>query len=341
MKKLKNFRNILNIVFLLVSVCILLYFCISDNNLSILINNLKNANFFYLFCAILCLLINCFLDCVLFYIILNKILKIKFTWWESFSLTMFGQFYGAITPFQAGTQPSQIIRLSQKGINSGTATSIIIKKFLVSQTAVVVFSTIFILLKSSLFLKDVPLFFPFIMLGFLFQCFPILILSIFYLNKNFTLKTINLISLVAFKLKLTKNSDFIKQKLTSEIELFTKSNQLLKCEAKLNILMYLIPAIGFVAINLIPFFVYKTLLGTGFPIINLLATQIFITTASAITPLPGGGGTSEGGFLILFNKFFSENLLTPAMILSRFIGHYLNIIFGMFFIFNGKKSEKT
>lgn len=341
MKKSKNFKNIINTIFLALSIGILIYFCIQDNNLIVLIQNLKNANYFYLICSIICLLINCFLDCALFQILFNKILKIKFSWFECFKLTMIGQFYGAITPFQAGTQPSQVIKLSQKGINSGTAISVIIKKFLVSQTAVVIFSTIFILLKSNIFIKDVPLFFPFVGIGFLFQCFPIALLSLFYINKNFTLKAIELVTFSLQKLRIIKNKDRFQKKITSELNLFVESNKSLKCNIKLNVLLYLIPAIGFISLNLIPFFVYKTLNGSGFPIINLLATQIFITTASAVTPLPGGGGASEGGFLMLFNHFFSANLLTPAMILCRLIGHYLNIIFGILFIFDRKKSEKV
>lgn len=340
MKGSKNLRNVVNTVFLAISIGILVYFCVSDNNLLVLINSLKNANYFYILCAAICLLVNYFLDSVLFRILLNDVLKIRFSWSESFNLTVFGQFYGAITPFQAGAQPSQIIKLAQKGVNSGTATSVIIKKFLVSQTAVVAFSTIFILLKSSLFLREVPLFFPFIATGFLFQCFPIFILGIFYLNKNFTIKTIDFISHLACKLRITKNKNDIKDKIISEINLFTESNQALKCDLKTNILLYTVPALGFISINSIPFFVYKALLGQGFPLIDLLATQIFITTASAVTPLPGGGGTSEGGFLLLFNKFFSANILSPAMILCRFIGHYLSIIFGMFFIFE-KKSDRA
>ena len=51
-----------------------------------------------------------------------------------------------------------------------------------------------------------------------------------------------------------------------------------------------------------------------------------ISVASDMMPLPGGIGISEKLFIDIFNPIFGESLLLPAMIISRGISYYTQLI---------------
>ena len=58
----------------------------------------------------------------------------------------------------------------------------------------------------------------------------------------------------------------------------------------------------------------------------ILILQAMISVASDMLPLPGGMGVSESLFLVIFLPFFGEELILPAMVLSRGIGYYTQLL---------------
>ena len=63
---------------------------------------------------------------------------------------------------------------------------------------------------------------------------------------------------------------------------------------------------------------------------NMLAAQTLVMLIVSITPLPGGAGGAEGGFLLFFTMFFKENIL-PGVLLWRIITYYSCILIGSIF----------
>lgn len=62
----------------------------------------------------------------------------------------------------------------------------------------------------------------------------------------------------------------------------------------------------------------------GMPVIVML--QAMISVASDMLPLPGGMGASENLFMVIFEPVFGEDLVLPAMVISRGISYYSQMI---------------
>ena len=76
------------------------------------------------------------------------------------------------------------------------------------------------------------------------------------------------------------------------------------------------------ALFAVTWFVYQAfgLHGTGFW--DILFLQAVISVSVDMLPLPGGMGISETLFLKIFPPVFGSALLLPAMVLSRGLGYY-------------------
>ena len=64
---------------------------------------------------------------------------------------MIGQFFSAVTPGASGGQPMQVYAMAKQGVDSGTATSALVQKFLVYQTVLTLYSMIAILIRIDYF----------------------------------------------------------------------------------------------------------------------------------------------------------------------------------------------
>lgn len=51
-----------------------------------------------------------------------------------------------------------------------------------------------------------------------------------------------------------------------------------------------------------------------------------VTISVSILPLPGAVGASEGMFILMFSRFYAEDYLMPAMLLTRGITFYFMLI---------------
>lgn len=325
-------QKIINAILLLISIGILLYFCISNNNLITLISVLPELNYFWFTIAILSMFMSWLSDSLVIHGILSDIYSGGYSKFLSFKLTMTGQYFSAITPFGVGGQPVQVLKMTEQGVPAGTSISVLVRKFLIYQSTMAVYSFVVIIVKFGMFSSHIPAFVPLALVGFGSQCFTVLILVLFYINRTFTTKIIGYILNFLSKLKVIKKPKEIGKKVEDQLNFFIENNKSMRGNRKLTIKLYILTFIQFTALFAVPFFIYKTFHGNGFPFIDMISTQAFVTMISSYTPLPGAAGTTEGSFLMLFGNFFSSQTISPAMILSRFLTYYFSIISGFIII---------
>jgi len=102
--------------------------------------------------AVFCLLVFWLLEAyTLRYVTLSMNKKLSFG--RSFSIGLIGLLYGALTPSATGGQPVQIMFMRKNGISSGTATSVMVVKFIAFQTSICFLFVIAILYKFVFFLN--------------------------------------------------------------------------------------------------------------------------------------------------------------------------------------------
>lgn len=329
--KIKKYGN--GILFAL-SIIILIYFCTVNNNLIYLCKVLPVLNLYWLIGGFCALLLSWYFESRVIATIAGILNNHKLSGYFFYKMIIYSQYFSAITPMGLGCQPAQIIKLKEKGLNTEMALIILTKKLLIYQTTLAIYSIITPIIYYSKIKNLFPGLILLLTLGVLFQCFTILLLMTLKLKPELVLKTTKSIIFLFSKLKLLKNPQKVADSFNDKIQSTLSYN--IKLSKKTNLKLYLFNFLQITFLLSIPFFVFKSFNHEFNPLVETICTQSVVNTISSFTPLPGSSGATESGFLKIFSLIFSNEEISAAMIICRFISFYFVIIIGMMF----KKSDR-
>ena len=92
--------------------------------------------------------------------------------------------------------------------------------------------------------------------------------------------------------------------------------------------IFVLTALQRICLFSVTWIVYKAYGLSGTRFIDILTLQIIIAVAVEMLPLPGAAGISEGCFLLTFTGIFGEELVKPALLISRGLTFYLILLIG-------------
>lgn len=336
---MKRFLNMkaLYVILLIISFSIIAYFCIEDNNLSTLVNSMSVLNIIWLSVACVFMFLVWIIDAAIVKVLTVSVYNQKYTFRDAFKITMIGQFFNSVTPFCIASQPMQILAMSGQGLNAGRSISVVVRKFIIYQTTLVLYLIIAILFSFSFFSEKIPEFMTLAILGCFSQSVVVLLILFFTVKKDLTLKIISGILNILTHFNLIKNPKDKMKMVEKQLNLYVENNKELGENLSLTIKVFFLTLLQFTFMFSISFCVYKSFNNLGYDIVNMISGQAFITATSAYMPLPGGSGAMENAFITVFNGFFAKVDIKPAMLLWRFITYYSCIIFGLFFALDVKR----
>ena len=319
----------LNIVAVIIPLVMFIYFFLYKNGLNQLISVLKVINVLWLLLAIALMFIYWTFEIFILHELTILLFSAqKFT--KSIKAAMVGQFFASVTPFQTGAQPAIYYILVEEGIDSGSASSILMMKFIIHQTTMTIYSFIIIILKFSYFKSMISGLFYLCLIGFVFNLGIILIAVMFSINKGFTKGLLMGIFKLLNRIKLIKDWEKSESKIEKSLNDFHYNALLIAKNYKVIIKVAIINTAQLTVFYVIPYFIYRSFNLVSASLWNMLAAQTLVMMIVSITPLPGGSGGAEGGFAFLFKIFFKENILS-AIVLWRIITYYSCIFIGASF----------
>ena len=133
LKHKKQFKTIFNWTFLILSVLILLYFCLKDNTWQKLLSITPKLNFYWIILAILFLALSWYFDSLGILEILKFVEKKDFKKLKIYKVTLIGQYFTSITPMGIGSPPAQTSELLKINIQKNNAINIITAKVIIYQ----------------------------------------------------------------------------------------------------------------------------------------------------------------------------------------------------------------
>lgn len=323
-----------------VTLGLLAYFCISDNNLATLLHSLPTLNPLWLICAMACVGVNWVMDSLVIKTLLSAAYDADYGFRSAFRVTMVGQYFNSVTPYAVAGQPMQLLALTRQGVTSGIALSALIQKYLAFQTTITGYSLLVIVVKYSFFRNQIQNFMVLAFIGFASQAAVVVLLILFTRSPKFTTKLIHGVVWLLTKIHVVKKPDEVSKNIKGQLEFYIRNNKVMQEDRKMGLRVYGYTLTQLTALFCVPFFIYKAFHNPGAPIIDMIAAQSFVTMISSYTPLPGAAGAAEGSFLMIFQLFFRQNIIKQAMLLWRLITYYSCIIVGAFYSGLGSKSEK-
>ena len=333
MKKIRK-----NSILILILTLLLLFFMLRHDYKNIMYW-LVNCNKIYLLLAIIVYFISVVIDSFSFHLIIKQYSK-SYSFKDTLNLNVMTKFFNGVTPLSTGGQPLQIYQLYKNNIKLNDATNIVVQFFIIYQIAMVIFSTIAIILNrifhifvKNLFIRKL------VVLGYIINVIVLLVLFLISLNKSFNVKIITFSIKVLSKLKIVKNKDKLIKKWEEKCENFYNSAQVLKKNWTILIKGTIIQIIQLLFVYSIPLLISKAIYDSSN--INLLYSIVsssYVYLIGSYIIIPGATGGIEYGFMKLFSNFLKQKSILSATILWRFITYYLPVIVGAA-VFNFKKKN--
>ncbi|GAB6106504.1 lysylphosphatidylglycerol synthase transmembrane domain-containing protein [Fusibacter bizertensis] len=264
-------------------------------------------------------------------IILQRLLhhaKERLSFWKTLKITLAGQFFNGITPFASGGQPAQLYMLHRLNVPLGTGASVLTKKFIIYQVALVIYSFIVLIFETKFFLGQIPNFVYLGILGFAVNFAVIGSLILIGYNYRFTKGIV-----IGMSRFLKKHFNYKKVNRTSlkflrQINLFHQQME----ENHSGVLTWVV--IGFLSmLQLTFFFSIPLVIGYGFHMTHLsifymIGAAAFVSMVTAFIPLPGAAIGAEGSFYLVYQIFFPSKIVITALLLWRLFTYYLPLIVG-------------
>jgi len=319
------------IIIVVLSMCVLVAVALLDPNANQIGAVLKRASLWWLGGAFVSMLGYYFFDTIMF-MLACRFMSAGQSFKEGVITTMIGFFYSALTPFQSGGQPMQVIQMRRRGIKVGTSTSVLVLKFLAWQFAATIISTVGLICFGGRLVQDNPALGALFVIGYLINA-GVLAVGVFALVKPNWLHSIgsSLIRL-AHRCRFIRKEETLQkahngwEKTISDYQGAVKVAFQHKLGMAAILGVALLEAICYMAVT---YFVYRALGFGKFGMFYVVLLQSILTTVVSFIPLPGASIASEGGFYMIFGNLFSEGALFPAMLLWRVITYYGTLILGL------------
>lgn len=191
-------RNKVVLAVMILAGIIIFGFSLRNVNLNQMARDVVHLNMWWLLVALGCIVLYLGLEAVATKMLIQSNGD-RLSWRDAIRIPLIEQLFNGITPFSSGGQPAQLVALMQNGIEGGRASSVLLMKFVVFQSMVVI-NFIFSLLIGFQYLEEKIRFLSwFVLFGFLIHLAVIIGLLMIMYWHNFTKR---LISAILYQLSI-------------------------------------------------------------------------------------------------------------------------------------------
>lgn len=321
-------NKILNLLVVILSSCIFLFFIIYTKGLYSLIKILNGLNTNWILLAIFFMILYWYFDTMIFYVLIPTISKIEYRFIASLRYCLIGQYFGSVTPLASGSQPSQLYAMTEDGVPGGAGSSLLIVKFIIHQSVNTIYLTLVLLFSFKYFSSNIKNFNYFCILGYSINILIIAIAVTICLSPKITKIIMNLILLFLHKLKIVKNVKSKYKSLELQLDSFHEEAALIPKHLVACIYAAIFTFLEWTAFYSIPYCIYRSFNFSSATYLTMLCAQVLLAMFMSFIPLPGAEGGAEGGFYLIYGLFFKTGTLFPAIFIWRIITYYLNIFVG-------------
>lgn len=247
-----------------------------------------------------------------------------------FLFSAVGFFFSCITPSASGGQPMQIYYMKKEKIPVPVST-VILMVVTITYKLVLVVTGLGILLFGRGFCRHylgeiLPVYYLGIALNV--ACVGFMTALLFYpvLVEKFLTKGLGWME----GLKLMKRRKTRRVKLLKAMNVYRETAEYLRRHKTVIAVVLILTFAQRMILFAVTWTVYRAFHMSGVGAVDVVLLQAVISVAVDMLPLPGGMGISESLFLKIFRPVFGTFLL-PAMVLSRGIGYYSQLLISAVF----------
>jgi len=247
-----------------------------------------------------------------------------------FLFSSVGFFFSCITPSASGGQPMQIYYMRKERIPIPVSTVILMVVTITYKLVLVIIGLGVLMLGREFCCHYLGEILPVYYLGLALNvaCVGFMIVLLFHpvLVERFLVSGLGWME----RFKIMKRRRARREKLLKAMQVYRETADYLRKHRTVIVLVMLITFIQRLILFGVTWTVYRAFRMSGVDAADVVLLQAVISVSVDMLPLPGGMGISESLFLKIFRPVFGTFLL-PAMVLSRGIGYYSQLLISAVF----------
>ncbi|UQS84064.1 lysylphosphatidylglycerol synthase transmembrane domain-containing protein [Bombilactobacillus thymidiniphilus] len=313
-----------------------------NTNMHTLWQQALKIDVFWLIIAFLTMLLSFFCEALVLKVLLQGRKDEMKHWWNILRIPWIQALFNAITPFSSGGQPAQLVALTQSGVEIGRGSSVLLLKFIIYQTIVLVNFIVAMIFQFSNVMQHFAGLAVLIVGGFIIHVFTIGLLLMIMFYYRFTRGLVlGFMRCLTFFIRTPKAQTWI-DRVANKIDSFYRESLVLKQEKRKVIIASMLTFMQLLFYYLVVYFTLLALHVNHVNMIDVLIMQIMIVMITSIFPVPGGTGGAEYSFKALFSQYISSSSkLVLGMFIWRFITYYLGMLLGIVAIAFKPINERT
>lgn len=279
------------------------------------------------------------------YLLLSIVCVVFFIWGESIILfymlrsfgtrvragrcylySCIGFFFSCITPSATGGQPAQIYYMKKDDIPVPVSTVILMVVTITYKLVLVVVGGAVLLLRPHNVMGYLEPVLPWCYLGIALNVFCVTLMCFLVFHPSMAERVLLLLLDLAERLHLMKRKEERREQLRQGMRVYEETAGYLAVHWRIVIHAFLITIVQRFSLFFVTSLTYLAFGQSGESLSCLLLLQAMISVSVDMLPLPGGMGISEGLFLGIFQPIFGAELTIPAMLVSRGISYYGQLI---------------
>ena len=247
-----------------------------------------------------------------------------------FLFSSVGFFFSCITPSASGGQPMQIYYMKKEKIPIPVSTVILMIVTITYKLVLVVIGLGILIFGQNFLHRYLEGILPVFYLGLALNVFCVTFMSVLVFHPVLAEKILTGGMELLERMRLLKKKQERRIKLKASMEVYRETAAYLRGHKKVLVHVILITFMQRAALFAVTWFVYLAFRLHGTSAVDIVFLQAVISVSVDMLPLPGGMGISETLFMNIFAPVF-QNVLLPAMVLSRGLGYYSQLLISALF----------
>ncbi|MEG0249461.1 MAG: lysylphosphatidylglycerol synthase transmembrane domain-containing protein [Peptostreptococcus sp.] len=236
-----------------------------------------------------------------------------------------GFYFSSITPSSSGGQPAQVYFMNRKGISITSSSLGLMIILFAHQLVIMAYGLVALFVKPEFMVSHKAGFHILLAYGLISNAIILFGILFLIFSPKTIFKILNIAGKLLYKMRLIKNKDKLREKISSSVEEYERGAIYMKKHPKVLFYVILVTIIQVTMLFAIPYVIYIGFGLSKFSIWDLILTQAILNIAVSSLPLPGAVGASESVFVDMFRNFFGS-LVVPGMLLTRIANFYVVLI---------------
>ena len=231
-----------------------------------------------------------------------------------------GFFYSCITPSASGGQPMQVAAMRKDGIPVAVSTVVPYKLVLVVLGAVV------LALRPARVMALLEPVLPVVWLGLGLNVVCVALLLLLVFHPTLVDRCARRVLLLLHRLRPFRHPERQLERLERMTRQYSGTAEFYRTHKHVVIHVFLMTVLQRCLLFLVTWLTYRAFGLREESLVFLVTLQAMISVAVDMLPLPGGMGISETLFLTIFEPVFGPELILPAMVVSRGVSYYTQLL---------------